>query len=150
MIELVHGNIFDGNEDVICHQVNLQKVMGAGIALQIKQRFPDVYKKYIESDSKLGDIDVILATIYNGNQKRLYIANLYSQNNYGYFGTHTNYEAMNKCFKKLHDFIKIDNLSLAIPYGIGCGLGGGDWDLVSRIIERNFNDINCKVYKLED
>ena len=48
MIEIINGNIFDGNDDIICHQVNNHGVMGAEIALQIKERFPDVYAVYGE------------------------------------------------------------------------------------------------------
>ena len=31
---------------VICHQVNCQGVMGAGIAKQIRARWPEVYEDY--------------------------------------------------------------------------------------------------------
>ena len=30
MIKTVYGNILDATEDIICHQVNCQGVMGAG------------------------------------------------------------------------------------------------------------------------
>ena len=48
MIEIINGNIFKGDADIICHQVNTHGIMGAGIALQIKEKFPDVYAVYRE------------------------------------------------------------------------------------------------------
>lgn len=40
MIKTVYGNIFDATEDIICHQVNCQGVMGAGVAKALYQRWP--------------------------------------------------------------------------------------------------------------
>lgn len=40
------GNIFDSDAKIICHQVNTYGVMGAGIAAEVKERFPEVYTEY--------------------------------------------------------------------------------------------------------
>ena len=42
----VKGNILDSDADAILHQVNCQGVMGAGLAKQIRGRYPNVYEKY--------------------------------------------------------------------------------------------------------
>ena len=42
-------------------------------------------------------------------------------------------------------------MSIAIPYGIGCGLAGGDWEIVSNIIDdvtNSYNYTNYTIYKL--
>lgn len=39
----INGNLFDSKADVLCHQVNTYGVMGAGIALEVRKRFPGVY-----------------------------------------------------------------------------------------------------------
>ena len=44
MIHYVKGNLLDSDCDYICHQVNCQGVMGSGIAKQIRERWPEVYK----------------------------------------------------------------------------------------------------------
>ena len=63
MIAFHEGNIFNGNCDVVCHQVNCQGAMGSGIAKEMRQRFPEVYEKfrttYQEHENKLGNIDII-------------------------------------------------------------------------------------------
>ncbi len=40
MISYHEGDLLKSNCDVICHQVNLQGVMGGGLALQIARKFP--------------------------------------------------------------------------------------------------------------
>ena len=40
------GNLLDAQTDVIAHQVNCQGVMGSGVAKQIKEKWPDVFKQY--------------------------------------------------------------------------------------------------------
>jgi hypothetical protein len=49
VIESVSGNIFDSNADAIVNAVNCVGVMGKGLALQFKKRFPDNFKIYKES-----------------------------------------------------------------------------------------------------
>lgn len=47
MVELVdNSNLLDVKSGILCHQVNCVGVMGAGIALQIKGKWPEVFKQY--------------------------------------------------------------------------------------------------------
>ena len=48
MITVINGDLLSSQEDYICHQVNCMGVMGAGVALQIKKVYPDVYNQYQE------------------------------------------------------------------------------------------------------
>ena len=141
----VIGNIFNCKENIICHQVNMYKKMGAGIAKQIRERYPNVYQDYLLHEPVLGEVHIIPVEHddiipYQNQNIGLWIANMYSQNSYGYDGAqYTDYDAMRKCFNDINDHISKsnkcgNNLSLAIPYKIGCGIGGGDWSIVSKII----------------
>ena len=83
-----------------------------------------------------------LAFIKQYNDK--YIANIFSQKpNFD-----TDYEMMKRAFNwvkiKMQDF----KLSVAIPYGIGCGIANGDWNIVYKIIEEVFSDYDVTLYKL--
>lgn len=50
----VHGNIFNTTSQVIVNTVNCEGVMGRGIALEFKNRFPEMFEKYKEfCDQKL-------------------------------------------------------------------------------------------------
>ena len=45
-ISLVRGNIFNSSMQTIVNTVNTVGFMGAGIALEYKRRFPEMYEEY--------------------------------------------------------------------------------------------------------
>ena len=47
MIKIVEGNILDATEDVMVHQVNCIGIMGGGLALEIRKKYPEVYYSYL-------------------------------------------------------------------------------------------------------
>lgn len=129
-MNVITGNILDISEGVICHQVNCQRVAGAGLALQIRCRWPDWYKRFLTVSRNLGEIWPFHAD-YN-----LWIVSLYAQEYYGHDRQYTDYSAMRRCFQTVR-LLEVEHpgLPLCLPFGIGCGLGGGKWEIVSRIIE---------------
>lgn len=152
MVIQMKGNIFEGFCDIICHQVNCQGVMGSGIAKEIKDRFPVVYYEYRQTYKKkqnlLGNIDVV--DVCKGQR---YIINMYSQDNYLPRGIrHTDYDAFRKCLSKIKEYFydKRTTVSIGFPYKIGCGLGGGDWDVIQSIINEEFNgnEWSVEIWKL--
>jgi O-acetyl-ADP-ribose deacetylase (regulator of RNase III) len=62
-IEIVSGDLLDaldrGEVDQIVHCVNMQKTFGSGLALAIKQRYPEVYKEYASKTGHLGFADFV-------------------------------------------------------------------------------------------
>jgi O-acetyl-ADP-ribose deacetylase (regulator of RNase III) len=83
---------------------------------------------------------------YSPNTK--IIANLFGQYNYGK-GVQVDYEALENSLMELKKFAKENNLSVGIPYKIGCGLAGGDWKRTKSIIEKIFKDYPVNIYKKE-
>lgn len=136
------GNIFESFCDVICHQVNCQGVMGSGIAKEARERFPVVYEKFRETykkkENKLGNIDVV--DVCHGER---FVVNMYSQDNYLPRGIrHTDYDAFKTCLLKIKEtfYDRRHEITIGFPYKIGCGLGGGDWDTIVKLIEEVFDD----------
>ena len=157
MIHYVKGNLLDSDCDYICHQVNCQGVMRSGIAKQIRERWPEVYEKYRKeynfwtvqmgrSESPLGNIDI--ARINNSNQS---VINMYTQRRYGYDGTRfTSYDAFAYALKLIKTYIPND-ATIGFPKNIGCGLGGGNWKVISALIEEILGeDYEVYIYELED
>lgn len=138
-MKIINGNILDVKHGVIIHQVNCKRVMGAGLALQIRRRYPEHYTDFIVKEPKLGDIVV---TYVNSN---LYIIGVYGQEGYGRTGIYTDYEALRAGLAKVGQFADKKNLPVYLPYGIGCGLAGGSWGQVSKIIESTLP--NCILVK---
>ena len=147
-MEIINGNIFDCTENIIVHQTNCQGVMGHGIALQVKQRYPEVFKAYYHY-CKTQVPEQILGTslICQANNGK-YIANVFGQLTFGE-GLQTDYEKLGKGLLEIEKFAKENNLSVAIPYKIGCGLAHGDWNIVFEIITEIFMETPCNIYRYE-
>ncbi len=150
MIKIVEGNLLDAKENIIGHQVNCQGVMGSGVAKQIRAKYPVVFRRYVDhcntmpADKLLGDLQVIKL----GAEK--YVANIFGQLTYGRNKDvqYTNYNALTESIIKLKNQAKTHNMSVALPYLIGCGFGNGDWDNeVLPMLECVFSDYELTLYK---
>lgn len=150
-VKYVDGNIFDCTEDIIVHQTNCQGVMGHGIALQVKKRYPNVFERYKICCEQTENKEELLGTVLyleTFDKKERCIANIFGQLNYGE-GLQTNYGKLAKGLDDVAEYAKDWNCSVAIPYKIGCGLAHGDWNIVKALIESIFADVDCTVYRLE-
>ena len=138
----IEKDITTVTEGIICHQANCQGVMGAGLAKQIRRKFPEAYNEYMiqyrRNNLCLGNVIFALISSY----PILFVANLCGQDRYGRGGKFTNYRAVRRCLEAVVDFkreysIKLDSdcLPVYIPDHMGCTLGGGDWNEVLKIIE---------------
>ncbi|KXX66795.1 macro domain-containing protein [Flammeovirga sp. SJP92] len=130
----------DGEFDLIIHGCNCFCTMGAGIAKTIKQKFPEAYNADLQTEkgnqSKLGTIS--WAKSKTGNRE-LVIVNGYTQFNWRGSGRKADYEAIRAVFK----IVKKEFSGLRIGYpAIGAGLAGGDWDIISEIINEELKDEN--------
>ena len=135
---------------IICHQVNAKGVMGAGLAAQIKTKFPQAFKDYKEvydTDAlKLGSL--VISPVSSRTKQQLYIAHIVGQDDYGRGRTFTNYQAITIALAQLKKFkATLDkDLPIYFPYRMGSGLGGGSWRIVKDIIEESFPDaIICQL-----
>lgn len=146
-MKLKKGDIFDCEENIIVHQANCLGVMGSGIASQVKEKYPEVYKGYYHY-CKTNTAEDILGTslICQVNDKR-YIANVFGQLAFGGDKVYTDYEALRHSLIEVRDFAKEHKLSVAIPCKIGCGLAGGDWNIVLDMIKEIFSDTETSIYE---
>ncbi len=145
----IHGDILTPVEEagkemvIVCHQVNCKGVMGAGLAKQVKSKFPGVYDLYKEKCNAFKTENLGTVQLCSCLEEAGYIiANVFSQSGYGRTGLYTDYKALRKAFSSLREF---DNTVIRIPYKMGCGLGGGDWKTVKQIICEELIDYGCKV-----
>lgn len=152
-IKIIDGDLLDTKAHYICHQVNCQGKMGSGVAKQIREKFPKVYKQYklkcdgskrimmergIDKSPLLSQAQIVY--VGNDNTNPQAICNLFSQDQYGYNGKqYTDYGAFEKCLLQLKRMVPAGE-TIAMPYKIGCGLGGGDWNTVLGIITKVLSD----------
>lgn len=130
---------------IIAHGVNCMGAFGSGLAYQIAITHPEVkkfyLKKYHEEGWALGDIQMVACDSEEYCKSGRIVVNMATQNTYGRSGQHVSYDAIEQCLDKLFKICKEFGHVPALPQ-IGCGLGGGDWNVVSKIIE-------CKVLQYD-
>lgn len=138
MIETRYGNALDVQTGIIVHGCNCQGVMGGGIALEVKNRFPDAYHEYMRVHNarglKLGQISFAEVS------QNKFIVNAQTQDQFGRPGRNVSYDAVADSFVEVVRFATAirehRNLNLDIIFpAIGAGLGGGDWNVISAMID---------------
>lgn len=147
-IRIIQGDFIKAEEDVLGHQVNCQGVMGSGIAKALRDTYSNLYPSYKEFCANHPPHELLgKCQIVKTDSK--YVANVFGQLNYGRRKVrYTDYDALKSGLKTLRDNAEKNNLSVALPYNIGCGLANGEWNVVEGIIENVFNDYDVTLYKL--
>lgn len=155
-VKIIDGDLFSTSARYICHQVNCQGRMGNGVAKQVRELFPDVYKHYkllcdadkgnrfrlgIQESVLLGRVQFVPEVDCPASEdinKRL--CNMFAQDFYGYDGKmYTDYNAFNRCLAEIRRRVPAGE-TIAMPYKIGCGLGGGDWNTIYKAIEQELSE----------
>ena len=119
----------------ILHQVNCLGAFGAGFARYLSTVSPDIRKDYQSYVMSHEDKRTLLGTyhIYDLDEHTS-IVHIFSQYSYGRGACHTDYEAMDKAVGELRR--NIGEAVCICPYLMGCGLAGGDWRIVEKILEK--------------
>ena len=132
----------DGEFDFIMHGCNCFSVMGAGIAKQIKEQFPQAFRadyKY-KVDAPIDKLGMFSKMTYDCGT----IINAYTQ----YLpGSNFEYSALESClhllklrcqerrFRKEHNLKRRQKPKLGLPL-IGCGIGEGKFSTVKKVLEK--------------
>ena len=148
-ITINNGDIFKSNARVICHQVNCRGKMGRGIAASVRTYYPTAYKSYLElckeHESNPAGLLGSAQMVKCGNR---IIVNLFAQDRYGADGKrYTDYNAFRSCLNNLKQCVPPGE-TIAFPFKIGCGLGGGVWDKILTIIAEVFwEEYHVEIWK---
>ena len=132
----------EGEFDVIVHGANCFNTMNAGIAAKIKKVFPEAY--FADSATKKGDINK-LGTISVADvrllNKTIQVVNAYTQYDYRRKPGKVNldYDALRSCFVEIN--LRFRGKKIGIPK-IGAGLAGGNWEVISEIINEVTPDVD--------
>lgn len=149
MIEYVKGNFFDFDADIRVNTVNCVGVMGAGAALQFKQKFPKMYEEYVKECNaervQIGEPHVWKETDMF-NTKPLTIINFPTKK---HWKNPSEYDFVEKGLKWLKSYL-IDktNKTITLP-ALGCGHGGLDWNIVKKQIEQYLGELDAHILVFE-
>lgn len=115
---------------------NCFNTMGAGIALQIKQHFPEAWD--VDRNTIKGYKNKLGTYTYH-EYPNLTVINAYTQFKPGINSLDENYNAIRSCFKKIAE--EFPDKKIGIP-AIGSGLAGGDFGSIWDIIEDVTKDLD--------
>ena len=148
-INFVQGNLLKQDDvDAIVNTVNCVGVMGKGIALQFKNKWPSNYQQYeIACKNKLVKTGRMFVYDSGGLVKPNFIINFPTKD---HWRGNSKLEYVQDGLNDLIDQIKHLNIkSIAIP-PLGCGNGGLDWKEVKPLIENAFNnlpDVEVRIFE---
>lgn len=147
MIEYKNGDILREDVEAIVNTVNCVGIMGRGLALQFKNKFPQNLKEYqlacTNKEVQLGKM-FVHQTGQLINPK--YIINFPTK---GHWKQNSKIEDISNGLDDLITIIeKYSIKSIAIP-PLGSGLGGLDWNQVKKLIEEKLKNINCTIILFE-
>lgn len=146
MVKIKDGDILEAEEDILIHQVNIDGIMGDGVARQLADQYSGLENYYSEfCKRKNNDYKNLRGEVcFYLTEDNKVIANIFSQDK----DFNTDYEAMKMCLEKTRENADKNNLTVAIPFKIGCGIANGEWEIVMGIINQAFKNENITIYKL--
>jgi O-acetyl-ADP-ribose deacetylase (regulator of RNase III) len=147
MLSITKGNIFASKCEAICNAVNCIGIMGGGLALAFKKRYPDMFKEYVEI-CKQGKLAPGFMHVWNNpTPPPNYIINFPTKDDLSPSELVYISSGLLTLRKEMLD--KHIN-SIGIP-ALGCGLGGLLWEDVLPLLKQfyeSFDDsIDMEIYE---
>jgi O-acetyl-ADP-ribose deacetylase (regulator of RNase III) len=154
-IEYIKGDLLASPEPLIVHGCNAKGKYASGFAGAVRAKHPWAYEEYMQTFNAVG---LVLGTINWAQTDDLTIGNAISQANYGRDGKlYVSYDAIRTIMRAINTVGPE-----GIPYGrfrhgfdriampkIGASLGGGDWNVISEIIEKEMTVVKPVVYVID-
>lgn len=139
MIEWTSGDMFRVDVDVRVNTVNCVGVMGAGVALAFKERYPDMFRAYKRA-CKNGEIQPGKLDIWHTLTE--WVVNFPTKQHWRNKSEYRDIEAGLRALREY--LLEKGNVSVALP-ALGCGHGGLDWELVSKMIETELMGLDARI-----
>ncbi|WP_223592404.1 macro domain-containing protein [Neobacillus bataviensis] len=141
MIHYVESNVFNTPAKTIVNTVNCKGVMGAGLALEFKLRYPKMFKAY-EMQCKEKKVRVGRPTLYECDEKR-WILNFPTKHHWKNPSKLEYIKEGLQYFRQ--NYTKRDFQSIAFPK-LGTSHGGLEWKEVKKVMEEYLHDLSIDVY----
>ena len=140
MIRVLNGNLFDSEAQTLVNAVNCVGVMGKGIALEFKRRFPEMFEKYA---ARCARGEVVLGQPYL--HKRVgppWILNFPTKE---HWRSAASLPGIIGGLDYLHGHYKEWEItSIAVP-ALGCGLGHLQWSVVGPLLRGRLSGFEIPV-----
>jgi O-acetyl-ADP-ribose deacetylase (regulator of RNase III) len=155
-INYVKGDATDPqgeNPRIIVHVCNDIGAWGKGFVLAVSRKWPAAERGYREWHKSGGDRPFKLGQVqFVQVEPAVWVANLIGQHGIRHFRgvPPVRYEAIREGLSRVANFATEHGASVHMPR-IGCGLAGGKWEDVGRLVEKEVADkgIAVNVYDLQ-
>jgi len=147
MIYEINGDILFSGAKAIAQSVAPNDDFLHGLALQLRERLPAMYKDFRHYCQTKHPKSGELWTWMSADGR--FIVNLFTRE--GAYGVgskpgHAKLNHVNHSLHALRNFVKKENVpSLALPR-LACGMTGLDWNEVKPLIEKHLGDLGISVY----
>lgn len=136
-MKTIQGDLLEladqGEFDVIAHGCNCQNTMGAGIAKAIRARYPEAYEADLRTTKgDAGKLGTVSFAQIRRNGRDLVVVNAYTQLHWRGAGKKVEEGALRSAMQEIRR--RFAGRRIGYPK-IGAGLGGGDWAVLSAIID---------------
>ncbi len=151
MITYIKGNLLESDAQALVNTVNTVGIMGKGIALQFKEKYPDNFRNYKKAcDDKSFSIGMVLVTPFSdllGNSR--FIINFPTKTTWRKPSEYEYIESGLNALKK--EIVSRQISSIAIP-PLGTNNGGLEWNRVKTMIITTLSDLDCdiRIYEPSD
>jgi O-acetyl-ADP-ribose deacetylase (regulator of RNase III) len=139
-IQYVKGDIFNSKAQVIVNTVNCKGVMGKGLALTFKQRYPEMFAIY-QHDCQTGKLQIGRPTLYQKTTP--WILNFPTKNHWR-FPSKLEYIEKSLAFLA-KQYKKAGITSIAFPK-LGAQNGQLSWDEVGPLMAKYLSQLEATVY----
>lgn len=140
MIRFTQGNLLEAPVEALVNAVNTVGVMGKGIALMFKERFPENFAAYqVACNAGKVEVGKMFVTEVEELDGLRWIINFPTKK---HWRNPTKLEWIETGLESLREEIRSLGIrSLALP-PLGCGNGGLEWPLVRPLIETALADLD--------
>jgi len=140
-MKMIFGDLTAMTSGIIAHQVNTQGVMGKGLAGILNKTFPGLQSAVKSYIATVENPESLIGTVYYFQATpTILIANCFSE--IGMCSDrkegdppNTSYDAVIRCFNSIESNPNKNDKEVYIPFKYGCGLAGGNWDIMLKIFK---------------
>lgn len=146
-IPIVQSDLLNRKEDYLMHQCNCLATRPHGLSTHVFRKYPeaDIYtQRVLRYPGKIlvrESVINLLGQYYPGGMKY----KTQPQQRFDYF---------KKCLDELEYYFSVsEDVTIAFPYKMGCGLAGGDWKLYKAELEKihqKDNGISLVMYQRKE
>ena len=151
MIRFVQGNFFDYKADIRINTVNCVGVMGAGVALLFKNKYPEMNTEYVKLCNqgliRPGKPHVWKSkNLFSESSEDIIIINFPTKDDWK---KPSEYSYIIDGLKWLKTYLQDKPNSIITIPALGCGHGGLDWEKVNEMIIDNLSGLETEILVFE-